>query len=191
MITPAPTAAGPARRSMPSIAISRLAQAAAARQRPCSRLCTSGPGRRNGGSIQSPSSAQSLVGIKPTFALVPTAAWWPLAGSTRDVAGPIATNVRDAALMLDVLAGFFAARPKTIASRDTFPKMVHQSAAKGCAARQAYRLYGHGWNLLDLSSETRSLYERAVSELEAQGAILVQDPFAGSGLPSWPCQTWV
>src|SRR6185436_5155775 len=80
-------------------------------------FATAGLAEETGGSIQNPSAAQSLVGIKPTFALVPTAGVVPLAGSTRDVVGPIATSVRDAAIMLDVLAGFSPRDPKTIASR--------------------------------------------------------------------------
>jgi amidase len=47
------------------------------------------------------------VGIKPTFALVPNAGVMPLSGN-RDVVGPVARCVRDAALTLDVLAGYTA-----------------------------------------------------------------------------------
>jgi len=70
------------------------------------------PREETGGSIQNPASAQALVGIKPTFALVPNAGVMPLAGSTRDVVGPIARCVRDAALALDVLAGYSEETPK-------------------------------------------------------------------------------
>ncbi len=68
-------------------------------------LAVLGLAEETGGSIQNPASAQDLVGIKPTFALVPNAGVMPLAGSTRDVVGPIARCVRDAALTLDALAG--------------------------------------------------------------------------------------
>lgn len=64
-----------------------------------------GVAEETGGSIQNPASVQSLVAVKPTFGLVPTAGLAPLATSTRDVVGPIAKSVRDAALALDVLAG--------------------------------------------------------------------------------------
>jgi amidase len=141
-----------------------------------------GLAEETGGSIQSPSSAQSLVGVKPTFALVPTSGVVPLAGSTRDVVGPIATNVRDAAMLLDVLAGFSPRDPKTIASIGHIPKDGYTGQLRKDALRgKRIGLYGHGWNLLDLSEETRSLYDRAVRELQAQGAIVVEDPFAGSG----------
>src|ERR1700737_373158 len=64
-------------------------------------LAVLGLAEETGGSIQNPASAQALVGIKPTFALVPNAGVMPLAGSTRDVIGPIARCVRVAALVLD------------------------------------------------------------------------------------------
>ena len=41
--------------------------------------------------------------------------------------------------------------------------------------------YGPGWRNLPLSEEAAALYRRALAEIEAQGAILVEDPFAGSG----------
>ena len=141
-----------------------------------------GLAEETGGSIQSPSAAQSLVGIKPTFALVPTSGVVPLAGSTRDVVGPIATNVRDAALILDVIAGHSPDDPKTIASNGHIPRNGYTSLLTKDALRgKRLGLYGRGWSLADLSDETSALYQKAIRELEAQGATLVVDPFAGSG----------
>lgn len=64
-----------------------------------------GLAEETGGSIQNPAAAQGLVGIKPSFGLVPNCGVMPLAGSTRDVVGPVAMTVMDAAIALDVLAG--------------------------------------------------------------------------------------
>lgn len=47
--------------------------------------------------------------------------------------------------------------------------------------RKRIGTYGPGWRDLPLSDETRDLYARVRTELAAQGAILVEDPFAGSG----------
>src|SRR6202789_1689520 len=77
-------------------------------------LAVLGLAEETGGSIQNPASAQGLVGIKPTFALVPNVGVLPLS-SLRDVVGPIGRCVRDAALALDALAGFTMADPKTVA----------------------------------------------------------------------------
>jgi amidase len=63
-----------------------------------------GLGTDTAGSILFPASAQSLVGIKPTFGLVPGDGIFPGLSSHHDVVGPIAKTVEDAAAMLDVLA---------------------------------------------------------------------------------------
>ena len=140
-----------------------------------------GLAEETGGSIQNPASAQALVGIKPTFALVPNAGVMPLA-SNRDVVGPIARCVRDAALTLDVLAGYTAEDPKTIAGVGYRPKGGYASRLHADALRgKRIGLYGPGWRDQPLSDAAMRLYARAQGELEQQGAVLVQDPFAGSG----------
>ncbi|HVE23608.1 MAG TPA: amidase [Acidocella sp.] len=140
-----------------------------------------GLAEETGGSIQNPASAQALVGIKPTFALVPNAGVVPLAGSTRDVVGPIARCVRDAALTLDVLAGYSAEDPKTVAGIGKRPKGGY-AAKLSATALQGKRLglYGSGWRNRALSAECAALYERAQNEIAARGATLLEDPFAGS-----------
>jgi Asp-tRNA(Asn)/Glu-tRNA(Gln) amidotransferase A subunit family amidase len=144
-------------------------------------LAVLGLAEETGGSIQNPASAQALVGIKPSFALVPNAGVMPLAGN-RDVVGPIARCVRDAALTLDVLAGYTAEDPKTIAGVGHRPKggyasRLHTEALRG----KRIGLYGPGWRNQALSTEAAALYGRAKGELEAQGAVLVDDPFLNSG----------
>jgi amidase len=140
-----------------------------------------GLAEETGGSIQNPASAQDLVGIKPTIGLVPNAGVVPLSGN-RDVVGPIARCVRDAALCLDVLAGYTAEDPKTLAGVGKKPKGGYTSKLSADALKgKRLGLYGAGWRGQPLSDEAASLYDRAKKELEAQGAILVEDPFAGSG----------
>jgi amidase len=142
-----------------------------------------GLAEETGGSIQNPAGAQSLVGVKPTFGLVPTTGVVPLAGSTRDVVGPIAGTVRDAAVILDVIAGYSPEDPKTIASVGHIPPNGYTSQlSEGALQGKRLGLYGPGWRSLPLSDETQALYESAIAELVAQGAIVIEDPFAGSGL---------
>ncbi len=140
-----------------------------------------GLAEETGGSIQNPASAQDLVGVKPTIGLVANAGVMPLSGN-RDVVGPIARNVRDAALCLDVLAGYTAEDPKTLAGVGMKPLLgytskLHKDALKGVRLG----LYGAGWRNQPLSTETQNLYDRAVEELKAQGALVVEDPFLDSG----------
>jgi amidase len=141
-----------------------------------------GLAEETGGSIQNPASAQALVGIKPTFALVPNAGVVPLAGSTRDVVGPIARSVRDAALTLDVIAGYSSEDPKTVAGIGKRPKRGYAAKLSTTALNgKRLGLYGPGWRNLSLSEECAALYERAQEEIAARGAVLLEDPFAGSG----------
>jgi amidase len=56
------------------------------------------------GSIRIPASHCGIVGLKPTFGLVPYTGIAPLE-ITIDVCGPMTANVRDNALLLEVIAG--------------------------------------------------------------------------------------
>lgn len=141
-----------------------------------------GLAEETGGSIQNPAAAQALVGVKPTFALVPNTGVMPLAGSTRDVVGPIARTVRDAALVLDALAGYDAADPKTVASVGKRPRGGYTSLLDAHAlSGKRLGLYGPGWRNRPLSGETQQHYARAQAELVTRGAVLIADPFANSG----------
>ena len=144
-------------------------------------FCVLGLAEETGGSIQNPASAHGLVGIKPTHGLVPNAGVLPLS-SMRDVVGPIARNVRDAALCLDVLAGFTLEDPKTASSIGRIPTGGYAAGLGGEALHGArLGLYGPGWRDASLSGETAALYMRAQYEIAARGAELVEDPFAGTG----------
>jgi Asp-tRNA(Asn)/Glu-tRNA(Gln) amidotransferase A subunit family amidase len=140
-----------------------------------------GLGEETGGSIQNPASAQGLVGVKPTFGLVPTAGVMPLSG-LRDVVGPIARTIRDAALTLDVLAGYSAEDPRTSAGIGRKPQGGYTSKlARDALHGRRIGIYGPGWRDAPLAAEAVELYARARRELEARGATLVADPFKGSG----------
>lgn len=67
--------------------------------------CTAAIGTETDGSIVSPASACSIVGIKPTVGLVSRSGIIPIAHS-QDTAGPMARTVTDAAILLGAVAGF-------------------------------------------------------------------------------------
>ena len=66
-------------------------------------LCTVAIGTETDGSIVCPSSANGLVGIKPTVGLVGGAGIIPIS-HTQDTAGPMARTVADAAALLSAIA---------------------------------------------------------------------------------------
>ena len=78
------------------------------------KLVPLAPGTDTGGSIRCPASCCGVVGLKPTYGLVSRRGVFPLA-FTLDHIGPMTRAVRDAALVLDALAGHDAADPGSAA----------------------------------------------------------------------------
>ena len=142
-----------------------------------------GLGTETGGSIQNPSSAQALVGVKPTYGLVPLEGIYPLSGSYVDVVGPIAKNVYDAAVTLDVLAGPTREDLATYAAQGHIPEDGYAAALEDATlAGKRFGLVGPGWRerWLPLHPETEAVYHEAVATLTGLGAEVVEDPFAGT-----------
>jgi amidase len=79
-------------------------------------LCAVAVGTETDGSIISPASIHSLVGIKPTVGLVSRTGIIPIS-HTQDTAGPMARTVRDAAILLGALAGVDPEDKATIESK--------------------------------------------------------------------------
>ncbi len=68
------------------------------------RLCAAATGTDTGGSIRQPAALTGTVGVKPTYGRC--SRWGIVAfASSLDQAGPIARDVRDAAVMLKTMAG--------------------------------------------------------------------------------------
>lgn len=76
-------------------------------------LCFAALGTDTGGSIRIPAAYCGVVGLKPTYGLVPLGGVFPLSWSL-DHGGPVARSSVDAALMLAALTG----RPVNAAPRD-------------------------------------------------------------------------
>jgi amidase len=143
-----------------------------------------GLGTETGGSIENPSSAQGLVGVKPTFGLVPLKGVFPVNATYLDVVGPMARSVRDAAVALDVIAGPTRQDLATYASVGHMPSGGYASGLDTVSlVGKRFGLVGPGWrdDWLPLDTMTQRLYERATETLEGLGAEVVQDPFRGSG----------
>jgi amidase len=121
------------------------------------------------GSIVSPSSANNIVGIRPTVGLVSRSGIVPIAVS-QDTAGPMARTVADAAAVLEVIAGTDPADKSTAEAgkrRVEYTKRLDRNALRGARLGVVRNQFG-GRN--DLQSAE---IEKALAVLKAQGAILV------------------
>jgi amidase len=76
-------------------------------------------GTETNGSITCPSSANGLVGIKPTVGLLSRSGIIPIS-HTQDTPGPMARTVEDAAIALGTMVGVDEADSKTTASEGNF-----------------------------------------------------------------------
>ncbi len=135
-------------------------------------LATIGVGTETDGSVVSPSSVSSLVGIKPTVGLVSRAGIIPIS-HRQDTAGPMARTVADAATLLGVLTGVDARDPATKASAGKaatdYSKYLDPNGLKG--ARIGVLRKG----MMGFSPAADLLVDAAVAVMQAQGAFVV-DP---------------
>lgn len=89
-----------------------------------------GMGEDTGGSIRTPAALNGLVGLRPTIGLI--SRFGVLPGSpTRDTLGPMARTVRDAAILLDVLAGYDPNDPVTAYGVGRVPTTYTSSLGSG------------------------------------------------------------
>ncbi|MFC1661441.1 amidase [Gemmatimonadota bacterium] len=142
-----------------------------------------GLGTETGGSIQNPAAAQALVGVKPTFGLVPLEGVVPMSATYVDVVGPLAKSVWDAAITLEVIAGPSDDDPRTFSAADHVPEEGYVARLSETALEgRRFGLVGEGWrtSYLPLAPQTEALYRKAVALLVAQGADVVEDPFRGT-----------
>ncbi|MCM3706506.1 MULTISPECIES: amidase family protein [Cytobacillus] len=140
-------------------------------------------GTETSGSILSPASQNSLVGIKPTVGLVSRTGIIPIAHS-QDTAGPMARTVKDAALLLNVLAVSDENDPVTLTNQDLqgkdFTSFLDEKGLHGARigiARETYFDY--------LSSEKLALMNQAVARLNELGAEVVDEIVIPSTKTEW------
>ncbi len=135
-------------------------------------LGQSGLGTDTGNSIRGPSAHQSLVGIRSTMGLTSRAGVAPLS-YTADIAGPMTRTVADAVAIFQVVVGYDADDVVTEAARQqTIPRYADSLRADGLRGarigilRQAYERSS-------LDTGVTSVFMRAVADLRAQGAIVI------------------
>jgi len=82
-------------------------------------LCAVAIGTETDGSVVCPSSANGIVGIKPTVGLISRSRIIPIS-HTQDTAGPMARTVTDAAILLNALVGVDPDDPATQAAHAVY-----------------------------------------------------------------------
>lgn len=137
---------------------------------------TIGLGTDTGGSVRGPSSANGIVGIKPTLGLLSRDGIVPLALSF-DTAGPMARNVYDVAVALGVMAGVDPADAATAGSTGNYERdytqFLDDEALKGARIGIA-RVF------MESDGEVDWIIEAALETMRDAGAEVVEIE-----LPEW------
>ncbi len=146
-----------------------------------------GIGEDTGGSIRGPAAVHALVGLRPTLPLVSRFGMMP-ANPSSDTLGPMTRTVRDAALLLDAIAGYDANDPITSYTVGQVPESY-------AAGLDTEGLRGARIGVIresmdpktdpgaDDYKQVRALVDRALADMRALGASVV-DPVTIAGLES-------
>ncbi len=123
------------------------------------------------GSVIGPASLMGLVSMRPTIALISRGGVVPVSLG-QDTAGPMARNVTDAAMMMNVMAGTEArdsASMEADVHKTDYVKALSKEALKGQKIGVIRGMSGY-------SEVTKPLFDEAVGVLAAQGAELIDIP---------------
>jgi amidase len=139
-------------------------------------------GTETSGSILSPASQNSIVGIKPTVGLISRSGVIPIAHS-QDTAGPMARTVTDAALLLGVLIGTDEKDPVTMANPDPsltdYTSFLDPNGLKGVRIGIPRDFYS------GLSEEKLALMNNAIENLKREGAVIIDPVVIHSASTKW------
>jgi amidase len=137
-----------------------------------------GIGEDTGGSVRGPAAVESLVGLRPTVPLVSRYGMFP-ARPTTDTVGPMARTVKDAATLLDVIAGYDPNDPLTAYAVGHIPASytseLRLDGLKGAhigVIRQS--MDGKTDAGSDDYRKVKAVIDKAINELKGLGAELVE-----------------
>jgi amidase len=134
-------------------------------------FAAAGTGSDTGGSIRSPASATSLVGLRPTRGLISRDGIVPVS-FTQDTIGPMTRNVADTATALDAMVGYDPNDPVTALSVGNVPKTYTaflQNGLKGARLGVLTNAFGRGPEY----DEVNKVMAKAIDALKEQGAVIV------------------
>ncbi len=132
-------------------------------------------GTETDGSITCPAAINGIVGFKPTVGLVSRTHVIPISHS-QDTPGPMTRTVREAAMLLDAIAG---SDPADAATREADSRRSGYAAALDAGSLRGKRI---GVMRFATGFGTDAAFDAALATLRAQGATLVDiDKFEGRG----------
>ncbi|MDQ0414608.1 amidase family protein [Mesobacillus stamsii] len=133
-------------------------------------LAAAAIGTETDGSILSPASQNSLVGIKPTVGLVSRKGIIPIA-HTQDTAGPMARTVKDAVYLLEAIFGQDSQDPATMVSLPEFNHndLFDKKALNGIKIAVVQEEYIGKW-----TKEQERIFQKAVEKLKELGAEMME-----------------
>lgn len=140
-------------------------------------LAAAAIGTETSGSLLFPASQNGLVTVKPTVGLISRAGIVPIAHS-QDTAGPLTRTVRDAAILLNVLAARDPLDPATRHLRrpDDYTAVLDKDGLRGARIGVPGDASdpGNDVYLGKLPPRAAAVFGAAVATLEAQGATIVR-----------------
>src|SRR5579883_1312689 len=155
-------------------------------------LCAAAIGTETSGSLLSPATQNSLVTVKPTVGLISRAGIIPISHS-QDTAGPLTRTVRDAALLLNVLA---ARDPLDRATRHQkrpadYTRHLGKDGLKGACIGVPSDLRDplNDAFFSPLSARSRAVMDRAIEALKDLGATIVRANIPTAGWVGGPGTT--
>ena len=127
-------------------------------------LCAVAIGTETDGSIVCPSSANGIVGIKPTVGLASRSGIIPISHS-QDTPGPMARTVKDAAILLGLLAGVDLEDAATSSSRgklhSDYTQFLDPNGLNGTRLGIVRKFFGFSENVDDLMNTVIDQMKRA------------------------------
>jgi amidase len=134
-------------------------------------LCAAAVGTETDGSVVCPSSANSLVGIKPTLGLISRSGIIPIAHS-QDTAGPMTRTVTDAAILLGAMVGIDPTDAATKASAGKsftdYTRFLDKDGLRGARLGIARKYFG-------FNDRVDKLMNGLIEDMKRLGAVIV-DP---------------
>jgi amidase len=155
-------------------------------------LCAAAIGTETSGSLLSPATQNGLVTVKPTVGLISRAGIVPIAHS-QDTAGPLTRTVRDAAILLNVLAARDPADPATrrLQRPDDYTSVLDRDGLKGARIGVPSDPGDPGNDVYmgKLGPRPTAVIAQAIAMLEAAGATIVRANIPTTGWIGGPGTT--